>query len=208
MALTAASVAVAADMPATGWLNWRGPLQTGASLEKNLPSETKLGEELWTYPLQGAGTPVIADGRLYAFGFTPGTGEDVRELLVCLDANTGEKLWEEHFSDYISDVVYNRYGIGAPTVDPETGHVYLQTSNGHCVAYTRDGEQLWELSLVEELGRLTFPNGRTGGPAVLDHLVIFHCVTANWGLTGPAQDRFYAFDKQSGELVWYSSWLG
>ncbi len=201
--LASLALPLAADV--SGWLNWRGPLQTGASLESGLPSKTEPGKELWTYELKGAGTPVIADGLLYAFGFTGGTGEDVREKLVCLDAVTGEKKWERLFSDYISDVVYERYGIGSPVIDPETGNVYLQLSNGRCVAFTRDGDPLWEHSLMEELGRLTFPNGRTGSPAVFDHLVIFHCVTANWGTNGPAQDRFYAFDKQSGELVWYSS---
>jgi outer membrane protein assembly factor BamB len=189
----------------SGWLGWRGPLQSGVSLETGLPDKTEPGKELWTHPLKGAGTPVIADGLLYAFGFTGGTGEDVRETLTCLDAVTGEKKWERFFSDYISDVVYNRYGIGAPVIDPETGNVYLQTSNGHCVAFTRDGEPLWEHSLMEEYGRLTFPNGRTGSPAVFENLVIFHCVTANWGADGPAADRFYAFDKLSGELVWSST---
>ncbi|NNM28465.1 MAG: PQQ-binding-like beta-propeller repeat protein, partial [Akkermansiaceae bacterium] len=109
------------------------------------------------------------------------------------------------FSDYISDVVYNRYGVGAPIVDPSTGHVYLQGSNGRCMAFTGDGKKLWELSLVEELARLTFPNGRTGSPALDGPLVIFHCVTANWGTTAPARDRLYAFDKLTGELVWYST---
>ena len=193
--------------PVTGWLNWRGPLGTGVSLEKGLPSEWEPGgrNHLWTYDVIGGGTPVIADGRLYAFGFYGEKGEDVQETLLCLDASTGKKIWERRFSDYISDVVYNRYGIGSPTVDAETGNVYLQLSNGRCVAFTRDGEPLWEHSLMEEYGRLTFPNGRTGAPAVDEHLVIFHCVTANWGTTGPARDRFYAFDKISGELVWYST---
>ena len=193
--------------PVSGWLNWRGPLQTGLSLETGLPEKWELGgaNDLWTYDIIGGGTPVIADGRLYAFGFYGEKGEDVQETLLCLDAVTGKKIWEARYSDYISDVVYNRYGIGAPVVDAETGNVYLQFSNGHCVGYTRDGEKLWEHSMMEELGRLTFPNGRTGAPAVSENLVIFHCVTANWGTTGPAQDRFYAYDKISGELVWASS---
>ena len=189
----------------TGWTSWRGPLQTGASLEAGLPSKTEPGGELWTYDLKGAGTPVIADGLLYAFGFTGGTGEDVREKLVGLDAVSGEKKWEHFFSDYISDIVYSRYGIGSPIVDPETGNVYQQLSNGRCAAFTRDGELLWEISLMEKLGRLTFPNGRTGSAAIFKHLAIFHCVTANWGTNGPARDRFYAFDKKTGELVWYST---
>ena len=171
----------------TGWLNWRGPLHTGASLESGLPEKCEPGTELWTYDIKGAGTPVIADGKLYAFGFYGDAGEDVREALLCLDAVTGKKLWEARFSDYLSDVVYSRYGIGAPVVDPATGNVYLQLSNGHSVAYTGDGKLLWEHSLMEDFGRLTFPNGRTGAPAIYNHLAIFHCVTANWGGDWPGR---------------------
>lgn len=189
----------------TGWLNWRGPLHTGVSLETGLPEKCEPGSELWSYEMHGAGTPVIANGKLYAFGYYGEFGEEVREALLCLDATTGEKLWEVRFSDYLSDIIYSRYGIGAPTVDPATGNVYLQLSNGHSVAYTGDGKLIWERSLMEDFGRLTFPNGRTGAPAVFEHLVIFHCVTANWGGDGPAADRFYAFDKLTGDLVWSST---
>jgi len=189
----------------TGWLDWRGPLQNGTSLEKGLPGKLDPTKALWTYEIHGAGTPVIADGLLYAFGFYGEKGEATQESLLCLDAVTGKKKWEARFSDYISDVVYNRYAVGAPTIDPVTGNVYLQTSNGRCVGFTREGKQLWEISLMEDFGRLTFPNGRTGAPAVHGDLVIFHCVTANWGLTGPGADRFYAFDKITGQPVWDST---
>lgn len=198
-------LAVPTSADVTGWLNWRGPLQTGISLEKELPENLDPEKPLWTYAIHGAGTPVIADGLLYAFGFYGEKGEETQEALLCLDAVTGEKKWEARFSDYISDVVYNRYGVGAPAIDPATGNVYLQTSNGRCVSFTRDGKQLWEISLMEDFGRLTFPNGRTGAPAVHGDLVIFHCVTANWGLTGPGADRFYAFDKITGQPAWDST---
>jgi hypothetical protein len=36
-------------------------------------------------------------------------------------------------------------------------------------------------------------------------LVIIHAITANWGKQGPARDRFYAFDKNTGDLVWSST---
>ena len=64
----------------SGWLNWRGPLHTGASLESGLPEKCEPGKELWTYDIHGAGTPVIADGKLYAFGFYGEVG-DLQELL-------------------------------------------------------------------------------------------------------------------------------
>ena len=36
-------------------------------------------------------------------------------------------------------------------------------------------------------------------------MVITRGITANWGAHGPAGDRFYAFDKKTGELVWSSA---
>ena len=95
-------------------------------------------------------------------------------------------------------MVYNRYAVGSPIVDAETGNVYLQSSNGRLMAFTGDGKKLWEHSLVEKLARLTFPNGRTGSLGLDGPVVIVHCVTANWGTTGPARDRLYAFDKVTG----------
>ena len=38
------------------------------------------------------------------------------------------------------------------------------TSSGMLTSVSRDGVLLWEHSLTEEYGRLTFPNGRIGAP--------------------------------------------
>ena len=59
--------------------------------------------------------------------------------------------------------------------------------------------------MMEKFGRLTFPNSRTASPIIDGNLVITRGITANWGKDGPAGDRFYAFDKKTGELVWSSS---
>ena len=58
---------------------------------------------------------------------------------------------------------------------------------------------------MEEYGRLTFPNGRTASPLIDADLVMTRGITANWGTQGPGADRFYAFDKKTGEPVWASS---
>ncbi len=78
-------------------------------------------------------------------------------------------------------------------------------TQGLLAAFTADGNPLWEHSLMEEYGRLTFPNSRTASPVVDRDLVITRGITANWGGQGPAADRFYAFDKKTGALVWSSS---
>ncbi len=190
----------------TGWLNWRGPEQNGTSTETGLPDSWEIGgkNHLWTYELAGRGTPVIADGKLFVWGYA-GEGADLQEVLACLDATSGKTLWEHRFNDFLSDIVYERYSIGAPVVDKDTGNVYLLTSPGIFAALDRDGKLLWEHSMMEEYGRLTFPNGRTGAPVIEDNLVIVRGITSNWGTQGAAADRFYAFDKKTGQIVWAST---
>jgi outer membrane protein assembly factor BamB len=195
------------NFEARGWLNWRGPGQNGVSPETGLIEELTLDGEghLWSYPIAGRGTPVISNGRVYGLGYE-GEGELTEEVLFCLDETSGELLWEHRDSDFLSDIIYRRYGIGSPTVDPETGNVFSMTAAGLLHSFSADGEMLWEVSMGETLGRLTFPNGRTGAPLIVGDLVIIHFIFAAWGRDfGPARDRFFAFDKESGEVVWGST---
>jgi len=185
-----------------GWLAWRGPEQTGVSSET--VNWEKGAKPLWTYDISGGGTPVVADDRVYVFGYY-GQGPELQEALVALNADTGQKIWESRFSDYMSDIIYNRYAIGAPAVDAETGNIYIQSTAGDLMGFSPEGKKLWEHSMMEEFGQLTFPNGRRGAPVIFENLVIVHGITANWGTNGPARDRFYAFDKRDGTLVWYST---
>ena len=203
--LTAASPSPSAHAaPVRGWLDWRGPQQNGTSLETGLPDSVDPDHPLWLADLPGQSTPVIADGKLYIMGYL-GEGGDLQEGVICYDAETGKELWRQLFSDFLSDTIYLRYATSSPTVDEETGTVYIQGTQGTLAAFTADGKLLWQHSLMEEYGRLTFPNSRTASPVVDQDLVITRGITANWGAQGPAADRFYAFDKKTGALVWSSS---
>jgi outer membrane protein assembly factor BamB len=188
----------------TGWLNWRGPQQNGTSLETGLPDSVDPEHPLWMANIPGQSTSVLADGRLYIMGYV-GEGADLQEGVFCFDAETGKELWRQLFSDFLSDTIYLRYGTSSPTVDEETGDVFMQGTQGILAAFTPDGQLLWKHSLMEEYGRLTFPNSRTASPVVDKDLVITRGITANWGAQGPGADRFYAFDKKSGALVWSST---
>jgi outer membrane protein assembly factor BamB len=188
------------------WLDWRGPNQDGVSRERGLPDRVAIGGEnhLWSYPLKGRGTPVVAAGRVYAMGYR-GEGESLREGIVCLDERDGKLLWERFWRDGPTDTVYSRYSISSPTIDPENGNVYFRSAGGLLMCATRDGEPLWERSLVEEYGQLTFPNGRVGAPLLVGDLLIVHIISVTWGPLGPARDRFHAFDRKTGECVWIST---
>jgi len=190
--------------PARGWLDWRGPARLGVSQEKGLPDKVDAKAPLWTADLPGQSAPVIANGKLYINGFL-GEGPDLQEVVFCLDAETGRKLWEHRENDFLSDIIYLRYSLSSPAVDAETGNVYVQGSQGLLMCFTADGKLVWKHSLMEEYGRMTFPNGRTASPTVDRDLVITRGITSSWGAYGPAGDRFYAFDKKTGDLVWSSA---
>ncbi len=194
----------AAAAPVRGWLSWRGPEQTGVSRETGLPDKVSAQDALWVVDYPGQSAPVLANGRLYAMGYI-GQGPDLQEGITCFDPETGQKLWQRMYNDYLSDTIYLRYATASPAVDPETANVYMQGTQGILAAFTPDGEPLWRHSLMEEIGRLTFPNSRTATPAIDGDLLITRGITANWGTQGPGADRFYAFDKKTGELVWASS---
>jgi outer membrane protein assembly factor BamB len=195
---------VSPAVASSGWLSWRGPQQNGTSLEKGLPDKISADAALWSAAFPGQSTPVIANGRLYIMGYL-GEGPDLQEGVACFDAETGKKIWEHLYNDFISDTIYLRYATSSPAVDSETGNVYVQGTQGILAGFSPDGKLLWQHSMMERFGRLTFPNSRTGSPVVDGDLVITRGITANWGAQGAAGDRFYAFDKRTGELVWSSS---
>jgi outer membrane protein assembly factor BamB len=213
---TQVPVASAPSGTVVGWTNWRGPNQDGVSPETNLPAAWQPGtsgasggvNDLWSLPFSGRSSLLVAQvngqDRVYAWGYA-GEGADLREVLLCVDASTGKEIWRQSFNDFLSDIIYSRYSIGAPAIDRQTGNVYVLSSAGQFLCFSSEGKKLWEHSMMEEYGRLTFPNGRTGTPVVEDDLVIVRSVTSNWGAQGAPADRFYAFDKLTGHAVWSST---
>ena len=187
-----------------GWLQWRGPDQSGTTRETGLPEKVEAKAALWAVAFPGQSAPVIADGKLYINGYL-GEGADLQEVVSCFDAETGKMLWDHKENDFLSDIIYLRYSNSSPTVDPETGNVYVQGSQGLLMCFTVGGKLLWKRSMMEEFGRLTFPNARTASPVIDRDLVITRGITSAWGAHGPAGDRFYAFDKKTGEMVWQSA---
>ncbi len=200
--LVLATFLSAGALAANDWPSWRGPLQNGSSLEHYQGGAGKVDETpVWTHPTRSRGCPVVFGGRVFSFGYK-GEKTELIELLTCLDQKSGEKIWEVEIKDFISDTVYNRYAIGSPTIDPETRRVYLITAYGIFGCWDFDGKEIFRHSMMEDFGRLTFPNSKVGCAVIEGDLVIVRGITANWGADGPAADRFYGFDKLTGELVW------
>ena len=62
------AIATVGSALANDWTSWRGPLQTGESLEHF--KDGKLSDKpVWTYDSRSRGTPVICDGKVFSFGY-------------------------------------------------------------------------------------------------------------------------------------------
>lgn len=196
---------------AADWLDYRGPNRDGRTAETKLP--TKWGgpaNSLWKAPFGGRSTPVIHNGHVYVLNPTF-KHEDLKnrpllqERLMALDAATGKVLWEYKYNVYHSDVPAHRIAWSSPSVDPETGNVYVFGAGGTLLAISREGKKVWERTLVEDFGVVTTHGGRTTSPVVEADKVIISAITTSWGEHARAGHRFMAFDKRTGECIYVSS---
>ncbi|MEZ5354999.1 MAG: PQQ-binding-like beta-propeller repeat protein [Bryobacteraceae bacterium] len=201
LALNLAPQGFAAD-----WTDYRGPLRDGHSPEKNLPVKwSPDGAGLaWKAPFGGRSTPVVFNGRVYVLN-TAGEDITLQERLMCLDADSGKVLWEYKYNVYSSDVPPHRIAWSSPSVDPETGNVYVFGAGGTLLAVSPQGKKVWERTMVEDFGIVTTHGGRTVSPILEQNLVIVSGVTTAWGETARAAHRFMAFDKKTGETVYVST---
>lgn len=200
------ALALAATGAAADWPDWRGPRRDGISPEKNLPEKwSPTGDNLaWRAPYGGRSAPIVAGDRVYLMNAL-GSGADLKERVMALDANSGKVMWEHSYDVFLSDVPPHRASWASPAADLETGNVYTFGVGGMLKAFDKSGKVLWEHSLTEELGLVTTHGGRTVSPVVEGPYVIVSGITTGWGEQARAGHRFMAFDKKTGATMWVSS---
>jgi outer membrane protein assembly factor BamB len=191
------------------WPHWRGPEMNSISREKGLVSSWSPDGEnlLWkSTDLATRSTPIVMNGKLYVLcRHNPDTTTE-GEKVVCVNAATSEKIWENAFNVFLTDAPAERVGWSSVVGDPRTGNVYalglcdfLQCLDGET------GKTKWSHSMSEEYGMISTYGGRTNMPVVFDDLVIISGVMTGWGEYAVPAHRFVAFDKTNGQAVWISS---
>ncbi|EAQ80837.1 outer membrane protein assembly factor BamB family protein [Blastopirellula marina] len=193
------------------WTYVRGPEYNGYSRATGLPDDfDPAGGEgsnvKWIAEEFGSrSTPIVMNGKLYTLCAAEQGTKREGERVVCLDAQTGEFLWENRFNVYLSDVPVERVGWSAVVGDPTNGKVYALGVCGHfqCID-AETGETDWVHKLHEEYGLLSTYGGRTNFPIVFEDLVIVSAVVIGWGDMAKPCHRFMAFNKNTGEMVWFN----
>ena len=204
-----AAALVAGAITVTGaadWPEWRGPSRDGHSTETNLPGKwSPKGENLaWRIPIGSRSSPVVFGNRIY-LNTPTGDPANTQERLVALEAETGKIVWERRFSLYLSDVPQHRSSWASPSVDPETGNIYLFTVAAQLVCLAPDGKVLWNRSLPDEYGAVTTHGGRTTSPIIEGDKVILNALILAWGDLNRTGNRYFAFDKKTGQTIWIAS---
>ena len=201
----------ASEIDPLDWTYCRGPAFNGTSLETGLadtwnPRGGSGSNVAWKREdLGGRSTPIVMHGRLYTLvRADPGTSTE-GEKVVCIDAKTGETIWENRFNVYLSDVPDTRVGWSSVVGDPTTGRVYALGVCGHfqCLD-AATGETIWKVALHERFGLLSTYGGRTNFPIICDDLVIVSAIIIGWGEMAKPAHRFIGFDKMTGDVVWFN----
>jgi outer membrane protein assembly factor BamB len=211
LTLVAPLAAAEYEVDPLDWPTWRGPQQNSTSTETGLieswdPKGGPGSNLLWKREdLGGRSSPIVMRGKVYLLTRDkPGTDQE-GEKVVCLNAVDGTTVWEHRFNVYLSDVPDTRVGWSCCEGDPTTGRVYAQGVAGNFYCLEGDtGEVVWEKSLHEEFGLLSTYGGRTNVPRVFEDLVIASAVVIGWDEMAKPAHRFMAFDKATGEMVWFN----
>ncbi len=203
LALVAGTIA---GTNASSWPEWRGPGRDGRSTETGLPEKwSPQGENLaWKAPYGSRSSPVAFGNRVYINTVVGDLGS-TQERLVALDAQSGKLVWERRFSIYLSDVPQHRSAWASPAVDPATGNIYVFTVGAQLFCTSPDGTPLWNRSMPEDFGAVTTHGGRTTSPIIEGDLVILNTLILAWGDLNRPGNRYFAFDKRTGQTVWISS---
>jgi len=184
-------------LAAEDWPRWRGVRGNGTWTAPALPEEwPEAGlPVVWKQPIGGGyGGPAVVGDRLYVMDRQK-EPEDV-ERIRCLNAGTGEPLWEVRYPVNYADVDYGNGPRVTPTV--HEGRVYTLGAVGHLHCLDADsGKIFWKKDLVAEQGAKIPMWGLAASPVLFENLVIVHAGVKDGGC-------FQAFDRQSGEEVWRS----
>jgi outer membrane protein assembly factor BamB len=169
------SATAAAASRARDWPCFRGPNRNGILDEvlNLLPGGPK---KIWEAQVgEGNGSLAVVRGRLYTVARQP------ENSVVCLDANTGQRLWLTPVKTWFRDAT--------PAV--ENGRVYVLASQDVPRAYCLDadtGRVLWERELPKSNGDRQY--GHAGSPLLWDDVMILNAA-------GGA-----ALNKSTGEVAW------
>jgi outer membrane protein assembly factor BamB len=211
------------DASGGNWPQWRGPAGTGVSTEKNLPTEWSATKNIkWKTPIAGRShsSPIVWGNKIFVttaiegevvpgakavkhmngdkeFLHPDSIGADRNHVfkVICLNATTGQILWEQKaFEGTPYDNRHRKSSFAASTPATDGKYVYAFFGSEGLYAYDMSGKLAWKA----DLGKLgTVGMGTGTSPILHENLVLMQCDEDN----GEAS-FIVALDKKTGKEVW------
>ncbi|MEM8735328.1 MAG: PQQ-binding-like beta-propeller repeat protein, partial [Planctomycetota bacterium] len=197
----------ASSVMADNWMRFRGPAGSGQSQEVLPASWTPSANLAFKVTLPGAGvsSPIVVDDKVFVTCYSgygldrenPGDLSNLVRHLVCYDAKTGEKLWQQDVAGTANEDTYTGIGVTAhgyashtPVSDGKA--VYAFFGKAGVFAFDLNGEKLWQ----QEVGGESDPWnwGSSSSPVVYGNTVIVTASAEGQALVG--------LDTATGKEVW------
>lgn len=177
------------------WPGWRGPDRDGQVDYFEEPAQWPENvQKVWSIDVgEGAGMPLVADGRVYQHARQRG-----EEVVWCVDLKSGDVLWRQGYAvRYRIQSPGERHGSG-PNSNPilADGRLFTFSVTGVLSAWAiESGELLWRRDYADHFRR-THPDwGHSTSPLIDGDRVVVHFGSDDKGV-------LVALDVATGEEVW------
>jgi outer membrane protein assembly factor BamB len=197
-AVLMSALAVAARAEGEDWPEFRGP--TGEGIYRGpLPTEWGPRKNVaWKRPVPGAGwsSPVVHGGRVYLTTAVPipGSRGDQSLRALCLDARTGQVLWDQEVfrqDDHTAPPIHRKNSHASPTPLTDGKRLYVHFGHQGTACLGLDGEVLWRNNGL----RYDPWHGGGGSPVLADDALVFSC-------DGEDKQFVVALDRRTGRVRW------
>jgi outer membrane protein assembly factor BamB len=192
VSMTTFPVGLAMAAEPTHWSRFRGPEGTGVSGAERVPVNFGEGNIVWQtqLPVQGHSSPIQWGERIFLTG-AAAQGDRVERHVLCLDAKSGEVLWDKTAAVVPGESLHKMNSWATPScvTDGERVIAFFGAGGLHC--FDNDGERVWS----KELG--TFPGGWGVGasPIIFNETVIQNC-------DAEGESYLIALNRKTGDVVW------
>ena len=181
--------------PTENWTSWGGPRHDFKAPAQGIAdSWGEFGpKQIWSRELgDGYSTILVEDGRLYTMYRT---GD--QEAVICMDAATGETIWEHKYDHDPHPGHATQFGTGPRATPLISGdRIYTIGVAGMMHSLTKDaGEVVWAHNLWgANFGGNKLPHGYSSSPIEYGDTVI--------ALIGGEDKSIAAFNKADGSVAW------